>query len=277
MLTRKTSRFIVGIGLCLVASAISSSAASQPRLVIDALPNGIELSFQPVVGITNQVQSLDSFTSTNWAVLTNVVSTSNQLVTVMDPFLPDLSSRFYRVSLLADANTNPVVLLDNLTGSAGADGLNIDIDQHVAIGFNLAASATGDWSFSIRTDTSGGAGSSADTLSLQLFDNASNSVTMMDEPGATVPLPLGNPFYSAGVYSISGRGALNAGKYWLVARSTTVFDFYTWIDRGIYTESGASLLGVRSDLADGSGWQPVQTSGPTGHPLSLQIQFVPAF
>jgi hypothetical protein len=266
------------IALCLIVSIASFSASSQPVLGIRTVPGAAELKFQATAGMTNQVQwinNLDNLAPTNWSALTNIVPASNEFVTVIDSSIGNGSNRFYRVELLPVSNTNPVVLLDNLTGSTGTDGLNVDIDQHIALGFNLEGSRMGTWSFAIRVDTSGGGASSAATLNLQLLDNHFNTTAMRDEPGTSEPILLAEASFISGIYAVSGTGSLAAGKYWLVASSTSPLDFYTWIDRGAYTESGVTLSGVRADLGDGSGWQVVNSTPGAGHPLSLRIRVVP--
>ena len=252
-------------------------AFAQPSLSITGISNAVELTFQGSAGVTNQVQWLDTIGLTNWNVLTNFVPASNQLITTTDSSITSASARFYRVALIPPSGTNssPTVLLDNLTGSSDRDGLNIDTHQHLAVGFSLEAPLAGSWSFALRIESGG---PSTSTLDLRLVDNHFNTTNMTDEPGTNSALVLSSGSFApeTGIYTVSASGPLPAGKYWLTAASTSALDFYTWIDRGSYTESGATLLGVRTDLGDGFGWQVVDTAGAFGHPLSLKLEFTPA-
>jgi hypothetical protein len=242
-----------------------ASAFSQPALTIRTASNGVELRFQGSQGTTNQVQWIGNLGVTNWTTLTNIVVSSNQLVTVVDSGVMNLSARFYRVAIggLSQTNAETAILLDNLSNTTdGANGAgSVDVSggtplvdaSRVAAGFTVGgANQSGSWTFTIAAENPNSA-----PVVLTLVNNNGG---MPDETAAfalsTAAFVSSLPGGGSG-YMASGSGTLSANTtYWLVASAgSDLDDFYSWVERRLtgnasYTGS-ATFAGVQLDNA---GW-----------------------
>jgi len=251
---------------------LAASAFSQPSLAIRAVSNAVELSFQGSGGTTTEVQWITSLGPTNWNVLTNVVLSSNQFVTVLDSSVTNQSARFYRLAV-SGPQTN-VVILSNL-GNPDGNGENDQIMNggnaatriRLAVGFTIGnTNQSGHFEFTIRANNPG----AFDELGLRLVNDNGGAPT-----GSSIAFisPAPSTTISGGGlgYTLAWDGTLSANTvYWLVAsvESTLISHTYTWVDRGSYAGNGASFFQAQAEAF--GGWNEIE-----GVNLSLGITLSP--
>ena len=258
--------------LCAMA-LFAGTLFAQPVLTIRSASNAVELTFQGNVGTTNEVQWIESLGTTNWALLTNVVLSSNQFVTVVDSGVTNVSSRFYRI-VLNGSSDDSEVLLSNLSNPDGdgeedqsINGGNSSTLIRVAVGFTLGSSnQSGHFEFTIRANNPG----ALNELALQLVEDNGGAPT-----GASIALASPAPsttIAGGGLgYTLSWDGTLVADTvYWLMAsvESPLVSHSYVWVDRGPYVANGANFFQAQAEAF--GGWNEIE-----GVNLSLSIRREP--